>query len=66
MAKRPAKFTQAELTRAAKAVRATGLPVARTLVLPDGTFIFDHRTEVTSDESTPLDDWMARRDARSS
>lgn len=48
MAKRPAPFKQADLTRAAKAVKATGLPMVRTLVLPDGTFIFDHRTEVTS------------------
>lgn len=64
MAKRPAPFKQAELTRAAKGVKAAGLPMVRTLVLPDGTFIFDHRTEVTSEPATPFDEWKAKRDAR--
>lgn len=66
MAKRPATFKQTELTRAAKGVKAAGLPVVRTLVLPDGTFIFDHRTEVTSEPATPFDEWKAKRDARPS
>lgn len=66
MAKRPATFKQSDLTRAVKAVRATGLPMARTLILPDGTFVFDHRTEVTSEPASPFDEWKAKRDARPS
>lgn len=59
MAKRPAPFTQAELTRAAKGVQAAGLPMVRTLVLPDGTFIFDHRAEVTSKPVSDFDRYEA-------
>lgn len=64
MARSPASFKQADLARAMKAVRAAGLDVARTDILPDGTIRLIHKAEVTSDPATPFDQWKAKRDAR--
>lgn len=65
MAARPATFKQADLARAVKAVRAAGLDVVRTEIGADGKIVLHHHSEVTSEPATPLDEWRAKRDARS-
>jgi len=65
MSRGPAKFKQADLTRAVKAARAAGLDVARTEIMPDGTIRLIHQAEVTSVVESPFDEWKAKRDARS-
>lgn len=62
MARGPATFKQADLTRAVKAARAAGLDVARTEIMPDGTIRLIHSAEVTSTPATPFDEWKAKRD----
>lgn len=65
MAKSPATFKQSDLARAVKAVRAAGLGVARTEISPDGTIRLFHGAEVTSESGSPLDEWLAKQNARS-
>lgn len=65
MAGKRATFTQADVTRAAKALRAAGLDVVRTEIAPDGKLVFVHNQETISDQASALDQWRAKRDARS-
>lgn len=66
MAGRRATFTQADLTRAVKAVRAAGLDVARVEIGTDGKIVLVQSTETISGPQSPLDEWKAKRNARSS
>jgi len=57
MANRPAKFKQLDVTRAAKATIAAGLPVAEITIDPNGNIVV--RT-TKSDGDTGLNDWDKR------
>jgi hypothetical protein len=48
MARTPATFKSADVTRAVKAVRAGGLDVVRTEIAPDGTIRLIHHADVVS------------------
>lgn len=65
MAGKRATFTQADLTRAVKAVRAAGLDVARVEIGTDGKIVLVQREETISGQASALDQWRAKRDARS-
>lgn len=65
MAGKRATFTQADLTRAVKAVQAAGLKVARTEIAPDGKIVLVHGGETISGQLSPLEEWRAKRNARS-
>lgn len=56
---RRATFTKADLVRAILAVQATGLPVARCEIAPDGRIVV--LTESDGKEQSPLDAWKANR-----
>lgn len=61
-----ASFKQADLTRAVKAARAAGLNVARIEIDPDGKIVLVHNTETISGPLSALDEWKAKKNARSS
>ncbi|URW76421.1 hypothetical protein M9980_04155 [Sphingomonas donggukensis] len=65
MTAKRATFRQADLTRAVKAVRAAGLDVARVEIDTDGKIVLVQSKETISDQMSPLDQWKAKRDARS-
>ncbi|MEO9132431.1 MAG: hypothetical protein ABI240_14640 [Sphingomonas sp.] len=65
MTAKRATFRQADLTRAVKAARAAGLDVARIEINPDGTIVLEQSRETISGQLSPLDQWKAKRDARS-
>lgn len=65
MAGKRATFTQADLTRAVKAVRAAGLDVARVEIDTTGKIVLVQREETISGQASALDQWRAKRDARS-
>ena len=61
MARGPATFKQADLTRAVKAARAAGLDVARTEIMPDGMIRLIHSAEVTSESKDEFEEYWSRR-----
>jgi hypothetical protein len=65
MAGKRATFTQADLTRAVKAMRAAGLDVARVEIGTDGKIVLGTREETISGQLSPLEEWRAKRNARS-
>jgi hypothetical protein len=66
MARGPASFKQADVTRALRAVKAAGLDVVRTEIGTDGKIVLHHHSEVSSEPATPFDEWKAKHDARPS
>ena len=58
------RFTQADVTRAAKGAIAAGLPVSRTEIAADGRIVIYHDAPVTVDNLTPFEKWRAEKDAR--
>jgi hypothetical protein len=63
MPRGPATFKQADLARAVRAVEAAGLKVTRTEIGPDGRIVLHHDSAPAA--VSPLDEWRAKRDARS-
>lgn len=61
---RRAAPTQAEISRAVKAVRASGLPVARVEV--DGTKIIVLTGQEAAEPTSAVAEWRRKRDARAS
>jgi hypothetical protein len=65
MARTPPTFKQADLVRALKAARASGLAVMRTEISPDGRIIIHHSNTGPIEPEDEFEAWRARRDARS-
>jgi hypothetical protein len=62
--RRPSKFKKTDVTRAAKAVLAAGVGIARIEIEPvSGKITIMPSSSSGSEETTDLDTWMAR-DAR--
>jgi hypothetical protein len=60
MSRRPYRFTEAEVTRATKAVVKAGVPVARVEVSPDGRIIvITGKPEQEHDPATEINEWDA-------
>lgn len=59
-----ARFTQADVTRAAKGAAAAGLPVSRTEIAPDGRIIIYHDAPMAVENMTPFEKWKADQNAR--
>lgn len=57
------RFTQADVTRAAKGAVAAGLPISRTEIMPDGRIVIYHDAPVTVDNLTPFEKWKAEKNA---
>ncbi|GLK67047.1 hypothetical protein GCM10008179_06850 [Hansschlegelia plantiphila] len=55
-------FRQADVVRAVKAARASGLDVGGIEIAPDGRIIVHSQAEKVP--ASPLDEWKAKRDAR--
>jgi len=64
MSKTVATFRQADLTRAVKAARASGLMVVATEIRADGTIRLEHDATSVKNSPDPFDAWKATRDAR--
>lgn len=58
-----ARFTQADVTRAAKGAIAAGLPVSRTEIAADGRIVIYHDATVPADNLSPFEKWKADKDA---
>ena len=58
----PSKFKKTEVTRAAKAVLAAGLEIARVEVGKDGAIIVVRKPD--EPDASPLDQWRSRRGSR--
>lgn len=56
MPRRPAQFTQADIARAIRAVKAAGLPVVRIVIRPDGIAVETERGSAVlqSDDEGPV------------
>lgn len=64
MARRPSPFTQADVSRAVKAVQAAGLGVQAVEVAPGGQIRVIVETGSPAPEpGSPFDQWRAKRDA---
>lgn len=64
MARRPSPFTRADVERAVKAVRNTGLGVQAVEVMPGGQIRVIVETGSPAPEpGNPFDQWRAKRDA---
>lgn len=57
------RFTQAELERAMRAAKATGLPISRTEIAADGAIVIHHDKSDAADTLTPYQRWRAGKDA---
>jgi hypothetical protein len=64
MARTPATFKQADLTRAVKAARACGLAIERTEITADGRIILVHHKSAP-EPTNDFDKWKEKRNARS-
>lgn len=53
-------FNQTDLKRALKAVRAAGLEVTRTDILPDGTIRLTHTANEEQDSVLAFDRWKGK------
>lgn len=65
MARPPATFKQADLTRAIKAAQSCGLPVVRSEIMKDGRIVLLHQNDAPLVPTNPLDEWKERHNARS-
>lgn len=65
MPRAPATFKQADVTRAIKAARAAGLPVAETRIDREGRIVLVHAEAQAKPDLSPLEQWKANRHARS-
>lgn len=54
--KRPAVFHQIDVTRAIRGALASGLPVSRTEILPDGRIVVFHEQPAAA-PNNPFDQW---------
>lgn len=61
----PLRFKHSDVTRAVKAALKSGLIIIRTEIEPDGKIILVHSGERMTSPVTELDQWRAKRDARS-
>jgi tRNA(Arg) A34 adenosine deaminase TadA len=57
--RRPARFTQRDMTRAVRAVAAAGMPVAQVMVDKDGRIVVTVGEARKAAADNPLDQWMA-------
>jgi hypothetical protein len=64
VARTPAHFREADVKRYLIAAKKAGTDVVRSRLLPDGSLLFDHQAEATSNPLSPYDEWKAKRDAR--
>lgn len=62
MPRRPAAFTQADVSRVIRAVRDSGLPVVRVVVRPDGIAVETVQDPGTEREAVPVQDPVADSD----
>lgn len=62
MTRRPAAFTQADITRAIRGARAGGLDVRSCRITADGDILISTATE--PDKPDPYAAWKAQRDAK--
>ena len=58
-----ARFTQSDVTRAAKGAIAAGLPVSRTEIAADGRIVIYHDSPAPADNLTAFEKWKAERKA---
>ena len=64
MLRRPSAFTQTDVARAVKGARDAGLDVGIVEVTPDGTIRVSVGADKPETDSTPLENWKAKRNAR--
>jgi hypothetical protein len=57
MARRPAPFTQADVTRLVRGVRAAGVDVGQVEVTPDGRIVLTMAGQDPEASELPLDSW---------
>jgi hypothetical protein len=64
MARAPASFRQADVTRAVRGVTAAGVTVGRVEVEPGKIIVHAAQPDAAVAPKSPLDDWRAARDSR--
>jgi hypothetical protein len=63
MSRTPSTFRQADVTRVVKAARAAAVDVARIEIAKDGRIVIV-TGKAPAQDSTPLDNWMAKHGPR--
>lgn len=64
MPRAASKFTQADISRALKAVQAAGIEVGAIEIRPDGVLQISRVASAPTPPTDPFETWKAKRDAR--